>query len=259
MTLSEWAKFCADNPHYLTVSTPTVNSLTFTVNQGIGNIKDITGPLDLLKDKLAREQIIKHQKVDFKDLYNDCLNSPNFEVKTDKDQYQINFDLLMINKDGYKILVPDNLIGPLLAYTHLLGHMGTYKMINNISVNYYFENIYTVCKRFCSCCYGCFMNHGSSRCNKIGTYPLPEYPLEEISVNLAGSLYKIKGYSHLMIVQDVLSDYLMVFPLKSKTANKISNVFLYSILQHFNIAKNLHSDNATCFRHKDLLKLWAAV
>ena len=33
---------------------------------------------------------------------------------------------------------------------------------------------------------------------------------------------------HLMIVQDVLSDYLMVFPLKSKTANKISNVFLYS-------------------------------
>ena len=114
-TLSEWAKFCADNPHYLTVSTPTVNSLTFTVSQGIANIKDITGPLDLLKDKLAREQIIKHQKVDFKDLYNDCLSSPNFEVKTDKDQYQINFYLLMINKDGYKILVPDNLIGPLLA------------------------------------------------------------------------------------------------------------------------------------------------
>ena len=257
-TLSEWAKFCADNPHYLTVSTPTVNSLTFTVNQGIANIKDITGPLDLLKDKLAREQIIKHQKVDFKDLYNDCLSSPNFEVKTEKDQYQINFDLLMINKDGYKILVPDNLIGPLLAYTHLLGHMGTYKMINNISVNYYFENMYTVCKRFCSCCYGCFMNHGSSRRNKIGTYPVPEYPFEEISVDLAESLNKIKGYSHLMIVQDVLSDYLMVFPLKSKTANEISNVFLYSILQHFNIAK-IHSDNATCFRHKDLLKLWAAL
>ena len=77
------------------------------------------------KDKLAREQILKYQKVDFQELYNDCLSSPNFEVKTEKDQYQINFDLLMINKDGYKILVPDNLIGPLLAYTHLLGHMGT--------------------------------------------------------------------------------------------------------------------------------------
>jgi dUTPase len=261
-TLSEWAQFCAENPHYLTVSAPTINSMTFAMDKGIQNITDITIPLEILKEKLSRENFITLQKAELTDIYEKCLENNNFEYITsaekDVKQYRLNFDLLVINQNGFKILVPDSLIGPLLAYTHLLGHMGTIKMIKNISINYYFKNMYALCKKFCSSCYGCFLNHGSSRSNKLGNYPIPDYPFQEVSVDLAESLNTIKGYSHLMIVQDVLTDYLLVFPLKSKTSQEIGNIFLYSILQNYNIAK-IHSDNATCFRQKDLLKLWAAL
>jgi hypothetical protein len=62
-TLSEWAQFCAENPHYLTVSAPTINSMTFAMDKGIQNITDITIPLEILKEKLSRENFITFQKV----------------------------------------------------------------------------------------------------------------------------------------------------------------------------------------------------
>ena len=49
--------------------------------------------------------------------------------------------------------LPDPLIGPLLEYTHVLGHKGTVKITKNISSNHYRENMYSPCK-ICSNHYG---------------------------------------------------------------------------------------------------------
>ena len=42
--------------------------------------------------------------------------------------------------------LPDPLIGPLLEYTHVLGHKGTVKTTKNISTNVKRENMYSPCK-----------------------------------------------------------------------------------------------------------------
>jgi hypothetical protein len=113
------------------------------------------------------------------------------------------------------------MIGLLLAYTHLIGHWGTQKMLWNLK-GYYFENMYSVTKRFVACCYSCFLQNSSSRQNKLGLYPIPDYPFQEISMDLCENLNKVGGYSHLLIVQDVLSDFTLIYPLKSKTSQEMS-------------------------------------
>jgi hypothetical protein len=254
-TLTEWAQFCQENPHYLSINTHTINLISSTLTKGINNLESYTIPIETLKERLSRENIIHFQKIELNDLYNQCLQSENFSFSdTDNNMISLTIDLLTITRNNVtKIYAPYSLVGPLVAYIHLLGHMGVNKMIANLE-NYYFENMYTVCKKLCTACYGCFLNHGSSRKHKILKYPIPNYAFEEVFMDIAESLNTIHGYSHLLVIQDVLTDYLMVFPLKTKTTSEISRVLLYSVLQHFNVSR-IHSDNATCFRNKEFLKL----
>ena len=136
-----------------------------SLTKGIDNIKQLSDPIDVLKDRLSRANIIKNQKVEFNDIYTKCLASDSFEYVDTSDtdtQYKLVLDLLMVNKQGYKILVPESTIGLLLSYTHLLGHLGVTKMLNNLQ-SYYFQNMYTTVKKFVTSCYSCFLSHGSSR------------------------------------------------------------------------------------------------
>ena len=130
--------------------------------------------------------------------------------------------MIFIN-DRYKIFVPPSMIGPLFAYTHLLGHIGVPKMIKNLE-NYHFH-MYSTIKRLISCCYACFLSRGSSRQHKLGWYPFTNYPMEEVSVDLAESLNRVGGYENLLIVQDVLTYFIIISPLKGKTAKRYLTTF----------------------------------
>jgi hypothetical protein len=260
-TLKEWAKFCEENPQYLTVNNSlTVMQITKAISRGIENIKDVVTPLDILKRKFSREIIIKEQKLQFTEIYTRCLGSKNFfytqvDEKGKETNFMLVLDLLMIENEGFKVYVPDKLIGTLLAYTHLLGHLGTGKMMKNLQ-SYYFKNMYTRVKSFASRCYSCFLMHSSSRKNLLGTYPVPEFPMEEICLDLAENLNSSKGYQHLLIVQCPLTDFVLLFPLKSKTANEVNRMIQYGVLQHYNV-KKLHMDNAPCFRNPEFLAILA--
>lgn len=167
-------------------------------------------------------------------------------------------DLLQFYHDEkWKIYVPEGLIGLLLARNHLLGHWGVDKSMKNLT-DYYFPKMYTRVKRFVNSCYPCFLQNSSSRRNKLGIYPVPEYPFQEISMDLCENLNKVGGFSHLLIIQDVLSEYLTIFPLKSKTMNEMSRNLLYGFLQHFNVQR-IHTDNGPLFRHNIWLKLMATL
>jgi hypothetical protein len=292
-TLQEWAKYCEEHPEYLTINAPSVNCLSSTLgtqigqqlehtldflsqdnhygafkqmtttyysDTGIHNILDLTEPLGILKEKFSRANIVKFQKTEFRDIYEHCLASDNFEYVNDNNDktYKLITDLLMVkDHDSYKIYVPKILIGPLLSFTHLLGHQGIVKMTKNLE-SYYFENQYTTIKKFVSCCYGCFLSHGSSRKNKLGNYPIPNFPFEEVSVDLAESLNTVGGLSHLLIVQCVLTDFILIYPLKTKTAQEVCKAFLYCVMQPFNLSR-IHSDNGPCFKNTMWLKLMASL
>ena len=77
-------------------------------------------------------------------------------------------------------------------------------------------------------------------------------------MDLCENLNAVGGYSHLLIIQDVLTDYILIYPLKSKTAQEFSKIFLYSVLQNFNIAR-VHTDNGPVFRNIQWLKLMSSL
>ncbi|MFO0004046.1 MAG: hypothetical protein ACK559_23235, partial [bacterium] len=97
--------------------------ITKSINRGIDNIRDIVSPLDILRQEFNRDIIIREQKQQFNNIYEQCLSSPNFEFESENekrqvDKYKLVLDLLMCYRNGeLKIYVPDKLIGVLLAYT----------------------------------------------------------------------------------------------------------------------------------------------
>ncbi len=255
----EWLQFCTDNPQYLTVNQHNVNSITLSVEQGLQNITDFTKPLSVLQSRISREQILNAQMDEFEVLRNNCLKSDNFTYVNEStgNEFKLIHNLLFIkHKNTFKIYLPKSMIGLLLAFTHLMGHWGVNKTLANLD-GYYFQNMYKQVKKFIHSCYSCFLQNGSSRKGKLGLYPIPENPFEEISIDLCENLNKEGGYSHLLIAQDVLTDYITIIPLKSKTNPEIRRALFYNILQHFNVQR-VHSDNGPGFRNMEFLKYLAA-
>jgi hypothetical protein len=280
-TLKEWAQWCADNPQYLTVTdTKTVTdmlisqdktinyldeealvkSTVLAIQQGLANVTDIITPLDIIKQRLSRSEIIKEQKKEFENIYTSCLGGTDFEFidehSLNKTKYKLVNDLLMIYSGFYKIYLPTCMIGLLLSFTHLLGHKGLNRMMCDME-SYYFEKKYTICKRFIRSCYACFLSHKSSRRSKLGVYPLPTRAMQEVSVDLAENLNKVSGFSHLLIVKCALSGFTLILPLVSKSSSEVNRTFKNCVLLQYSVQR-VHSDNARCFRSMDWLKLLSA-
>ena len=98
--------------------------------------------------------------------------------------------------------------------------------------------------------------HTSSRKQVLGTYPIPEYPFEEVSLDLIENLNKSGNCQHILVCKCALSDYVLLLPLKSKTANEVARALKTGLLQQYRV-RRLHSDNGACFREKVFLGLLA--
>ena len=77
-------------------------------------------------------------------------------------------------------------------------------------------------------------------------------------MDLAENLNTVNGFSHLLITQCTLSDFVVIIPLKSKTASEVTRAVLNSLFQQFNI-KRIHTDNGPCFRSTAWLETMAAL
>jgi hypothetical protein len=81
-SLIEWAQFVEDHPEYLTVNNqlPEVNTThIMAVTAGLENVKAVSTPLEILREKLSRANIIAQQKTELTEIYAKCLASDNFE------------------------------------------------------------------------------------------------------------------------------------------------------------------------------------
>ena len=128
-TLIEWINFVENHPEYLTINSQLpidkpkeqekINAITLAISRGLENVQDALSPLEILKEKLSRANIIAAQKRDFSRIYEACLASPNFEIEYAEvmnipRKFKLVSDLLMVDNDFYKIFVPPSMIGVLL-------------------------------------------------------------------------------------------------------------------------------------------------
>ena len=265
-SLQEWCEFCSQNPQYLQINDPLpeseiVKSATFALNAAVENIKATVSPLIILQERLERGEFIKNQKKELNAIYKKCLNSKDFTYEDEIDGkttvYKLESDLMFIKKEDFKIYVPPSMVGLLLSQRHLLGHRGLAKMLLDLEL-YYFPKKTDTVKRFISACYSCFLANPNNQKSKIGLYPAPSRAFEEITLDLAENLNAIGGFQHLLIIQCALTNFLIICPLKTKTANEVSRALFNSVLQQHNVSR-IHSDNGPAFRDRDFLKLLAAM
>jgi hypothetical protein len=71
-------------------------------------------------------------------------------------------------------------------------------------------------------------------------------------------LNPVKGYGNILVIQDVLSDFVILCPTKTKKNKEVSHYLLYNVFQHFNISRVI-SDNGPAFRSQQWLKVMAAL
>ena len=78
----EWINFVEENPQYLTVNYPSKSetpAIILSISKGLTNVKETLAPIDILRDKLSRSEIIKYQKIELSEPYTLCLVSDNAE------------------------------------------------------------------------------------------------------------------------------------------------------------------------------------
>jgi Reverse transcriptase (RNA-dependent DNA polymerase)/RNase H-like domain found in reverse transcriptase len=267
-TLTEWINFVEFNPHYLTIndkehlpSNPTVMAIT----KGLENIKSITTPIAILKEKLSREELIKAQRAEFREIINKCIKGENFTYKVEKEErgepisFKLENGLLTAeeNPNDFKIILPQKLIGPMLAYIHLSGHKGLSRMLVELDI-YFFKNKYTITRNFIKCCYSCFLTSTANKHTYRGVYPAPQRAFEEISLDLAENIGQVKGYQNLLIIMCNFSNFILIYPMRSKKNSEVAKILRDNVLQIFNIRK-IRSDNGPVFRSIEWLEQMSAL
>ncbi len=130
-----WAQFVKSHPEYLRILTEPIETpiLVASIERLVKNVDRQLKPISILEERISHSNILKHQRVEFKDLFNHCLASPNFVYKdpiNDTRVFRLQHGLILQDTpEGSRILLPEKLQGLFLAYSHLTGgHAGIRKL-----------------------------------------------------------------------------------------------------------------------------------
>ena len=203
----------------------------------------------LLETKLSYDELVKHQKLEFNHYIKACLIEDEI-ITLDKLCLFLKYGLLYVRfNSGPKLFIPNTLISILLAYFHLVTGHGGVKRLTLALTNFYFRKKTELICEICTRCLPCMLVNTPTKPHPLGLYPIPKYPFESVYLDLAENLNSTKGYAHLLIAVDPLSDMLLIFPLKTKKSHEVFNFFFNSIYQQFQV-RTVISDNGACFSKK---------
>ena len=262
-SIQEWDDFVKSHPNFLrTVSEDrNLNFMTASLEKITSNLTKQLQPYKILQQKFSSNQIAENQQTELKDLYNNCKTAKNMkymDTKNNKEYHLINGIIFIIIENNPYIFIPPSMIGLILSYAHLTSAHGGYQKMKLALSPYYFDSKNIIIKEFASKCYSCILNNTTIKRQKLGQYPIMNFAFQSIHLDLIENLNKAGKYMHILVVCCPLSDYTCLFPLKDKTANKIADILLYSVLQYFNVMYII-SDNAMAFNSKPFYSLLAAL
>ena len=260
-TVDEWATWVANNPGHLRIISEgkSTKLLASSLTKVTKNLEKHMSPLKVLEERISHDKIQQSQKIHLKQLYENCLSSKDFLYKDKSDEYKLsNGIIFQLTTEGPKIVLPQQIVGLFLAYAHLSTNHGGLKKLQSALDNYIFPEKTKTIYNFVSRCYACMINNKSTRQNVLGIYPINSYPFQTLYLDLAENIGPAGPFQHLLIATCSLTDCILIFPLKTKTATEVSHIILYSILQYYNV-QNIFSDNGACFSDKKFISFLAAL
>ena len=256
------------NAHILALTRKQAMKNPDLINTGlkecIRNAQPVLEPFESLKKYLTSENIVKYQKIELKELYNQVLTSIDLNFEGNDEKFFIKDSMLYReNQNRTQIMLPPSLLKYLIVHQHLTkGHLGFHKLILNTD-NYYCPQKRKYIEKFCMECLPCALVNQPKYKYKLNYYPAPEAPFESVHVDFIESLpytsikNNQKQNSHLAVFLDLLTGAIFLYPITRKTPEEFLKCFLYGIFQSFR-PRELVCDNAPAFVSKETTTLLKA-
>ena len=260
-TQDEWKQFVLDNPNYLgyfdAPEKPKLSIRSLSAeNRAIGTVLT---PLQVLKERLNMENLVKEQKLEYKTIYEACLQSQKQEYTFKKHTYFITDAILFtLVKKEKRILIPTKLLPVFIAYTHLLcTHAGEVRMLLNLQ-NFFHPDLNKLVRNYCKACFGCQVQNSPTKLERFGLYVTITRPFETVSLDFIQSLPPYRRYNHILTATCQLTGTILIFPMKSLTSREFINVYMFHIHPLYSPTKIL-CDSATAFLEKQNLIFLASI
>jgi hypothetical protein len=165
--------------------------------------------------------------------------------------------LYQLTPEGWMVIVPEHLWRYVTGAFHdtpIMGHYGPEKTLQRMKEHVYFYHMHTYVTDYIKSCVVCQLYKKSRGRMQYQCTNVPPNVFHTMSMDLCGPYPKSSdGFMYIMVVQCVLTRYLFVIPLKTKTAEEIAARLVDNVFLRVGPPMRLLSDNAAEF-HSSLLK-----
>ena len=238
-----------------------LNELSSDLNMArcIKHYVNISESLNVLKERINHEQFSNSQQVEFRELYENIVTSPNMIHIENGIEYYFKNGLIFRKSENLtsQCLVPKSLLNVLVAYYHLTtSHGGLNRMMTALEP-YFSVGLRKKVTEFLKTCLNCVLNNYSTTAQIYSYFPVSNKPFQHVHLDMMEGLDDCNGYTSLLICVDAFSLASFAFPMKNQTKSEFYTIFSYGIFQFFK-PEYIHCDNSRTFINEATLEIFGA-
>ena len=148
-----------------------------------------------------------------------------------------------------RAVVPEALQVELLQSSHggpFSGHFSGQRMYNTLASSFWWEGMYKDTLEYCKRCPQCATVSGGGRPGRPPLQSIPVCrPFQIIGVDIMDLPKTELGNKHVLVFQDFLSKWPLVFPIPDQKTHRIVDLLVKEVIPLFGVPENLLSDRGT--------------
>ena len=165
------------------------------------------------------------------------------------------FKCVRLNKKVvFQLVVPISLKESVLSLIHDVphaGHPGRDRSIREARTKYYWKTMRKDIENYVLNCEVCAKHKGTTgKTAPILEYPIPNKPWDTVAIDILQLPRSHQGSLYVLVAVDHFSRFVVLAPLKTKSAIEVAHAFITNIICQFTTPKVLLSDNGSEFRNQ---------
>ncbi len=158
-----------------------------------------------------------------------------------------------------QVVIPDSLVPAVLRMVHdavITGHPGKERTLTAARAQYFWPTMRLDIDEHVAKCVKCAQYKGtSSGSAPILEYPPPNRPWDVVSIDLLQLPTSGQGSKYLVVMVDMFSRYVLLAPIKEKTAKNVAHAIVSKLICEFSAPRVLLSENGAEFRNRLLREI----
>jgi len=152
-----------------------------------------------------------------------------------------------------QLVIPRSLRGAALDAVHAVpsaGHQGVHRTYQRLRDHFYFPGMLAASRRYVASCTACQRRKGAIARTPLQSMPDVAEPFERVSVDILTLTPSARGNKYVLVLIDHLTRFVELFPLATKDAQTVADVFLAEFVTRYGPPRTLLSDNGLEFRNR---------